>query len=291
VAFTDRSGRQRDEDLVDLNELGIQPPDSSTEASDVSPANSSQLGKPAPGVYSRSAGAPDKRRIDKLIENEGISVNKGSVEYWKRYIALASEGKVTVGASSGNQFVLVKNAMEGFLPSTYSKENADKLWVHPYNGGWLPGLNATDNADANDALVVFDKTGTKLLGVIQVAIPNEYPKTADAIKSWDNQAVIRYFNTNWSYDALAVLDDYKGRAHGEYWVDFHKAIGTHGCIQVDPGSQSTFDRIFRTKDTNKITRLMQVHDDPNKPRRPENAAPAYTLKTYTQVGTARIVGY
>jgi len=294
VAFTDRSGQQQDGDLVDLNDFGIRPPDSAADTSGADPQTdkaSSQLGRPAPGVYSRSAGRAEKRRIDKLIQNEGISVNKASVEYWKRYIALASNGNVAIGASSENQFVLVKNAMEGFLPPGYANENADKLWVRPYNGGGLPGLNSTDNADANDALVVFDKTGTKLLGVMQVAISHDYPKTFDVIKNWDNQPVIRYFNTRWSYDALAVLDDYKGRAHGEYWVDFHKAIGTEGCIQVDPGSQSAFDRIVNGRYTDKITRLAQVPDDPNKPPRPENVAPAYTLKTYTRVGTMRIVGY
>jgi hypothetical protein len=247
-------------------------------------------GRSAPGIYSRSAGAGEKRAIDNVIAKEGISVRMNSVEYWKRYISLASKGKVDIGASTQDQFVLVKNAMEGFLPAGYAKENADKMWVRPYNGGGLPGLNATDRADANDALVVFDKAGTKLLGVIQLAISLEYPKTFDVIKTWDNQPVIRYFNGHWSYQALSVLDDFKGKAHGNYWVDIHKAIGTEGCIQVDPGSQKAFDRIVNGQYSDKITRMVERRIDPNKPRAAD-ALPRYDLRTYTQMGTLRTVGY
>ncbi len=151
-----------------------------------------------------------------------MKIRVNNPEYWKRYIEVASEGAVSVSeAAEGLQFFYIKGGFEGFLQKSHAGKDAS-------TANWDDREGTTD---INDALVIFDKKGG-FLAVAQTAIPNYYPRTAQYIPSWDKLPVFTYQNQKYGYQGLFVLDDYKYAGKNTYWIDFHHAYITVGCIEI-----------------------------------------------------------
>jgi hypothetical protein len=230
LRFTDPEGGQT-VDQAPTFQPAEQSPDSPASATTADP----HTALPSNLTYSRSPAASEKAKLDTKLAQSGLNVRANNADYWRALVTELSGWDPSSphwdspDSTTGDlRFFLIKGGYEGFLPRSIAKGNAD-------NAAWDGREGRTD---LNDALVIFDREGT-LKGVLALATPNYYPRTARlANDEWNGESVFTYWNNRYHYQALAVLDSEKirqldpSRRHGGYWVDIHHKVATLGCIEV-----------------------------------------------------------
>jgi RHS repeat-associated protein len=205
----------------------------------------------AQGVYSSSPEGAQKKEIDLDIAKEGIKVDLHNADYWREYIQTIAPGKLHVGEPSpeGYQLFYIKGGFEGFLGRELKGKDADKTFFD----------SSFDNADVNDALVVFDPSGEHLIGAMQTVRPLGNRFADSEFAEWEaySHGVYAYRNTNFAgdpYNGLAVMSIHKMSYKNDdpaspkelgAWVDMHDvAAGTLGCIGIATASMSDFNKTF-----------------------------------------------
>jgi hypothetical protein len=213
-------------------------------------------------IYSRSPEGAAKRRIDEELERSGLTIDKKSAEYWRAYIEKLSDHKpetwapyVVVEDYEYFQCYYLQGAMEGFLPSECAYQSGgNSYYEHGFN--W---------SRVNDAFVVFNPTGERLVCALRLVFPNENRWTKDEFQEWsDGQLpVFAYYNGFFGYPGISVMSLHKFTYRHHHatdaekkklpppskkpgvWVDLHDAShGTLGCIGVDTASVNPFNAAY-----------------------------------------------
>ncbi len=229
------------------------------------------------GRYSEAPGANKKYETDKAIYLEknirGNLIDKHlNTEYWKAYIDRVSKKKVKVlDNSSGLQLFMINDGFEGFLPpKVKTKMDWGAAWAseevtHDFekNGDDVQFLNplannhagAIESFDANDALVIVNKTGT-VEYVFQLVISNIRKKDHLTGGTWHNKdAKIATPQGLLNYPGITIIDeDVKHGEKKEYIADIHGMIGSYGCVQVCPiRPDGVFSGVWNDKQWNDFT--------------------------------------
>ena len=242
------------------------------------------LGKASPHhagshlLYSHAPAADAKKRIDDEITNSGITISKTSAEYWSAYISRSSGNNVVVGSTKRYQFFYLPGGAEGFLQFRFQERNASAVF-YDYNFDW---------ARVNDALIIFDPAGTKLVAALQLVYPLGNRYTNGEFREWSegHLPVFVYYNKNFAndyYRAISVMSLHKinysahrwqekhpghklpkemapvSKQKQGAWVDIHDVSkGTLGCIGVESESVAAFDAAYAELDTY----AKQIKDQP-----------------------------
>jgi hypothetical protein len=194
------------------------------------------------GVYSKSADAAKKKKIDDDIAKQKIPIDMHNEAYLKALIAASSKDKSKVsGNAKGLQFFIVRGGAEGFLGDFYDGKDASRM-VTGDATTTSGGAGVSMVFDENDLLIAFDKHG-KLIDTAQLqrplSIKNAPVKwtegTANKVyDAWDGQPVSVYKNNSFdvTYYGLAVDDKLGWYRSGKVRVDMHKQEATNGCIFI-----------------------------------------------------------
>jgi RHS repeat-associated protein len=281
LRFVDPNGTQSADTIADAGSVAAPsgtPPE---------PPKANQL------VYSGAFASERKEEIDKKLAQQGITVDPTNPDYWKAFITQISDGKINVKTDAKSlQFFLISGGMEGFLQPQYSKNGDQTMFSVPADPAGSFDLDhlifPRANSDANDALVIFDRSGKQLLGVFQLVFPNQVGenagKTEKVLSSWDNKIMGAYGNTHYEhpYRGLTVdpgADPYKKEGPGQWWVDIHAMIGTNGCVEISPVDR--YDKFLTTNSRNEVTALGALFDN-------------YKIQEktkFTPLGVVRVIGY
>jgi len=226
--------------------------DEPAQASKDSPKKDAKDNVTKPLVYSLSPEAAQKKAIDDELAKAAIKIDLHSAEYWKAYINAIAPGKLQEGepaSKDGYQLFYIKGGFEGFLDPALRSKNADKTY---YDSNF-------DNSDVNDALIVFDPTGERLVAAMQTVRPLGNSSTDSEFAEWSKSShgVYTYRNQHWAgdhYNAIAVMSLHKMAYLNEApaspkgpgaWIDMHDvAAGTLGCIGIASKSMGDFNKAY-----------------------------------------------